>query len=521
MTGYWSYLRLRIRTGWASIVAAPVVLGALLVAVANQLASRYPTPASRETYAAAYQGLHGVSSFQGRGYELTNLGGMLANEMGFLSLVLFPVAGILLAIRHTRAVEDAGLLEILTAGRIGRWTPLAAGATVVTISALLTAALPSALLIVLGYPVRGSLLYPTALALFLLTYAAVGLVASQLAQAAPQAYGLALAVFLATYLLRAVIDVRHRSGTWSSPESWLAESRPFADRPTVWPWVAYLGSIVVLTGLAGWIAGRRDLGSGVLTPRPGPTRAPRWASASPAGLLVRLTRGSALAWLIGSGVFAFGFGLLGNDLKDLAARARPEEANAAFDTLVALYAQINALFAAAVGVQAVLAWSREERSGRLGWILSTAVGRSRAWICATAVAVGWSLLTLAWTGLLTGLGLALGLDENSGFGEGLTATLAYAPAVLFVTATALLLTAATPAAASVGWALVGWGLVVTLLGDALGLGQALRNLSPFEWSGAVPLDAWNSARALVTTVGAGLGLTLSITLFARRGLVKG
>ncbi|MFG1928846.1 hypothetical protein [Cryptosporangium sp. NPDC048952] len=511
---------LLLRTGWASLLVVPAVLVVLVAAVAVQMVNRYPTPASREVYAAAYAGVSGISAFQGRGYELTDLGGMLANEMGFLSLVLFPVAGLLLAIRHTRAVEDTGHLDILTAGRTGRLAPLTAGATVVAISATLMATGASAVLLGLGYPARGSLLYPAALALLLLTFAAIGLVAAQLAQTAPQAYGLALAVFLLTYLLRAVIDVRHASATWSSPGSWLAETRPFADRLISWPWVAYLLVIVAFTGLALRISQRRDLGAGVLTPRPGPARAPHW-TASPAGLILRLTRGSALAWLIGSGIFAFAFGSLGNDMQILMSRTRPENAGVALDTLVALYAQINALFAGAVAVQTVTAWSREERLGRLGWILSTAVGRRQAWLSATAITGGWSLLTLASTGLLIGLGLALGLREGSAFTDGLTATLAYAPAVLFVAAAALLLAAAVPAATAASWTLVGWGLVVTFLGDPLDLGQGLRNLSPFEWSGQVPLDPWRQAQAVTTTVCAGIGVLLSVALFRRRGLMKG
>lgn len=520
MSGYWSCVRLLARTGWTSLLAGPLVLVALLAVPAGQMVDRYPTPASRAVYAAAYEGVNGIASFQGRGYELTRLGGMLANEMGFLSLVLFPVAGVLLAIRHTREIEDTGQLDILTAGRIGRVSPLAAGATVVALSALLTAALSTVMLLALGYPARGSLLYAFALALFLLTFSGIGLVTGQLAQTAPQAYGLAFAVFLVIYLLRAVLDVRHRGGTWSNPESWLAEVRPFSDQLIVWPWIAYLVSIVVLTAIAMRIAGHRDLGAGVLVPRPGPNRAPVWAS-SPAGLLFRLTRGTALAWLIGSGVFAFAFGLLGNDMADVVRGARPEEATTALDTLVALFAQINALFAGALGVQSVTAWSREERSGRLGLMLSTAVDRRWFWICAAAVTLCWPLLTLAWTGLLTGVGLRFGLRDVSALGEGLTATLAYTPAVLFVTAFALLLVSITPAAAPIGWILVVWGLVVVFLGNPLGLSQGLRNISPFEWSGQPPLEAWAQLPALATAVAAVVGLLLSTAVFGRRELTNG
>lgn len=520
MTGYLSCVRLMARTGRRSLLAVPLILTALLAVPAGQMINRYPDAASRAAYAAAYEGVTGIGAFQGRGYELTRIGGMLANEMGFLALVFFPMAGLLLAVRHTRAIEDTGQLEILTAGRIGRPASLAAGATVVALSALLTAVLSTALLLALGYPARGSVLYAFTLALLLLTFAGIGLVAGQLAQTAPQAYGLGFAVFLVTYLLRAVLDVRRRSGTWSNPESWLAEVRPFSDQLVFWPWIAYLTTIVILTALAVWIAGRRDLGAGVITPRPGPKRAPAWAS-SPAGLLLRLTRGSALAWLIGSGVFALAFGLLGNDMAEVMTRAQHQTTSTAVDTLIALLVQINALFAGALGIQSVTAWAREERSGRLGWMLSAPVDRRWSWLSAAGVALGWPLITLIWTGILTGLGLRIGLGESSALGQGLSSTLAYLPAVLFITVLAMLLCSITPAAAPLGWILVVWELVVAFLGDPLDLSQGLRNISPLEWSGQPPLENWAQLPALATVVAAGLGLLVSTRLFGHRELTNG
>jgi ABC-2 type transport system permease protein len=103
----------------------------------------------------------------------------------------------------------------------------------------------------------------------------------------------------------------------------------------------------------------------------------------------------------------------------------------------------------------------------------------------------WSLLTLTWTGTLTGLGLWIGLDQPGDRRRGLTSTLAYAPAVLLVVALALLLTRRLPRACAATWLLVGWALVVTFSGDLLHLDGWLRDLSPLEWIGKVPLDAWD------------------------------
>ena len=82
-----------------------------------------PPQADRAQYAATV----GVSTvniaFNGRGYDLTSLGGITAFEIGITGQLLYPLVGMILAIHLTRRQEEAGRIELLTAGRLGALTP--------------------------------------------------------------------------------------------------------------------------------------------------------------------------------------------------------------------------------------------------------------------------------------------------------------------------------------------------------------------------------------------------------------
>ena len=506
MTGSARCLALLLRTGRAAVAAWVVTVVTLVAVTAAKLVAMYPTQAGRDAYAAAYRGVAGTAALQGRGHDLANPGGMLANELAAVALLLLPVMGAQLGVRFTRAVEEAGRLDLLTAGRVGRLAPFAAGATAALVTMLLAGALSTGALLALGYPVAGTIAYGAALAAFGSTYVAVGLVAGQVTRSAQQAYGIGLVVAAGTYLLRAVLDVRQVAVTWTNPQSWLAEVRPYGEHPPAWPWLAFGVTTAVLVAAAALLAARRDLGAGLLAPGPGPAGASARLR-GPVALAARLTRGTRLAWLAGAGTFAFGFGFLAPDMQQLTSRTG-QAAGAGIDQVLVLFVQLDAVLAACAAVQVVQVLALQERAGRAGWVLSTTASRWRTWLGTAALATAWSLVTLAWAGAGTGLGLWAGLHRASEVRHGLGAALAHAPAVALMAAVAALLAAIGPRVVVAAWALVGWALVVAFLGDLLQLPPALRRLSPLEWTGRVPLEGWDRPAALV------LGLVTAAVLAA-------
>nr|BFE74713.1 hypothetical protein GCM10020092_080140 [Actinoplanes digitatis] len=138
-----------------------------------------------------------------------------------------------LAIAFTRSVEDTGRLDILTAGAVHRLAPSAAGVTAAAVPAALTVAFSTLALVLLGYPGTGSLLYAGGLGMFMVAFTAAGAVAAQCCRDARTAYVLAVGFWLASYLTRAVVDVRGWNVTWVNPESWLSRDPALLGRTAV------------------------------------------------------------------------------------------------------------------------------------------------------------------------------------------------------------------------------------------------------------------------------------------------
>lgn len=509
MTGVWQCLRLLLRTSWTSVVGWPVALAVLLWSAAASILDMYPDEAHRLLYSQTAASSVATRVFQGRGYDLSLPGGILAQEMGIIALTLFPLVGVFLAIALTRSLEDRNYLDIITAGLVGRFAPVVSGMLACCVSALLTGVLGGVILLATGYPWAGSIWYAGSLVVFLMFASAIGLLAGQLFRNAREAQYLAIALILGCYLLRGYIDVNSVDATWSNPISWFAETRPFSGSPQLWPFVAYLAAASALSAAALWAATNRDLGGGMFSSRPGPPVAsPRLSS--PVSLIFRLTRETGIAFMIGGGATAFVFGLFAREMASSGLNAR-----------LVLLMQVNALFACAVAVQTAQIVISEERAGRAGRVLSGPVGRS-TWLTSAGLAVGgWALVMLLWTGLVSGAGLALSLEDASQVGDAVLDTLAYAPAALLVVALACALAAVHPRLAAATWLVVVWSAVVTLRADLLQLGEAERRLSPLEWMGKVPLEQWAWPAAAAMSVIAVATFALSLLLFRRRDLVAG
>ncbi|MBO0901525.1 ABC transporter permease [Cellulomonas sp. zg-ZUI22] len=509
MTGVVGCLRLLLRTTWVSVLGWPVVMTVLLWSAAASILDLYPDAAHRELYAQAVTGSVATSVFQGRGYDLTTVGGILAQEMGIITLTLFPLVGAHIAVHLTRSLEDRGHLDIVLAGPVGRFAPVVAGMLASTASAVLVGVLGYLTLLGAEYPGAGSARYAAALTLLMVWASSLGLLAGQLARTSRDAHQLAFGIVLLCYLVRGFVDVERLDATWSTPMSWLAEVRPFASSPPVWPAVAFAVVAVVLSAAALWVTAHRDLGGGVMQPRPGRAEASP-VLRGPTALVARLTRAPSLAFLVGGGVVAFVFGLFARDMASEGLEAR-----------LVLLVQVNALLAAAVAVRCALVTAQEERAGRTGRVLAAPLSRERWLGSAGLVAAGWSLLMLAWAGLLSGLGLAIALEDDARVADGLRDAMSFAAPVLLVGALTVLLGAISPRLAPLGWVVVVWAAVVALRADLLRLSDTARHLSPLEWMGKVPLETWDRGAAAGMAAVAVALFAVSLVLLRRRDLVAG
>ena len=279
LTGLWPLMRLALRRGRIWWPAWIVFISVQVVATAGAYESLYPTPQSRSGLGAAMGQNTSLRALYGRAFDLTSAGGFTAWRMGGFAAAIISLMSLLAVVRHTRAEEEAGRLELLRSGVVGRHAPLAA-ALLVTIGAnVILAGIVIAGLIFESTSMAGALALGLGFMGCGIVFAGVGAVTSQISENARPARGMAASVLGAAYLLRAVGDSSDTAPwlSWLSPIGWSQQMRPFADER--W-WVLGM-SLVVGVGLivlAVVLEGRRDFGAG-LRPAPlGPNRAaPRLA----------------------------------------------------------------------------------------------------------------------------------------------------------------------------------------------------------------------------------------------------
>jgi ABC-2 type transport system permease protein len=457
----------------------------------------YPTAAQRELLAAAGGSNPALVFLYSRLYG-DSVGALTAWRYGVWATIFAAMMSIFIVVRHTRADEETGRLELIGSAVVGRRAPLTAGVAVAVAGNTALAVLVSVALIVVGLPPAGSIAMALAIAIGGIAFACVAALAAQIARGARAARGIALGALGAAYLLRAVGDSGN-SGllpklSWLSPLGWSELVRPFAgDR---W-WVLALpaGLALAAAGAAYLVAARRDYGAGLLSDRPGR----RQASPSLRGVfgLAWRRQGSLLAsWMAGFlfagiifGAAGKGIGsLLGSSsqLRDLFTKLGDQ--TAITNAYLAAVMTLAGLVAAAYAVAAVLGLRSDELSGLAEPVLATAVSRLRWVLSHLMIAVTGAAALLASAGLSVGLGYGLRAgDVNVELPKLFGAALLQLPASLTVAGVAIALFGLLPSACvGGGWAAVAGSLLMLLFGPLLRFPQWVLDLSPFTHAPKLP-----------------------------------
>ncbi|MBE3073923.1 MAG: ABC transporter permease, partial [Actinobacteria bacterium] len=258
-----------------------------------------------------------LRAMYGPAFDLNSAGGFTAWRIGGFAAVFIALMSLLAVIRHTRAEEEAGRLELLRSGVVGRHAPLAAALLVTVGANVVLATIVVVGLISERAPLAGAVALGLGFVGCGIVFAGVSAVSAQISENARPARGMAASVLGAAFLLRAVGDSTESTTwlSWLSPIGWTQQTRPFADER--W-WVLVIPLVVgaALIALGVTLESRRDFGAGLRPAHLGPERAAAGLSTA-AGLAWRLQRGSLLAWTTGVAVFAGAIGSVANGVLDI------------------------------------------------------------------------------------------------------------------------------------------------------------------------------------------------------------
>ena len=189
----------------------------------------YPGESQRVAAAEAVNSTSALVALYGRINDPTSLGELSLFKLTAFGAALTAVLMVFIVIRHTRADEEAGRLELMAAGRLGRLAPLAAALLVAIGASLLLGVISALALIGAGLAVAGSFAFGLGWAMTGVAFAAVAGICAQVTTGARAARGLALLLVALAYAVRAVGDLSEGTWlSWLSPIGWMQQVRAYA-----------------------------------------------------------------------------------------------------------------------------------------------------------------------------------------------------------------------------------------------------------------------------------------------------
>jgi ABC-2 type transport system permease protein len=528
LTGTGALARLAARRDRMMLPVWIYVLTIFVVSTGYSFKHLYKTPASREAITAGIAHDPATLAIAGPVYG-DSVGALTTYKVGAACAVLAAVMSIFIVIRHTRADEEAGRLELVGSTAVGRNAALAVGLLLAAVANFVAAALITAGAAAVGLPAGGAAALGLAIGCTGLLFAAVGAVAAQLSGSARGARAIGICVLIVAFLLMSVGAAAGSSGSlrwvlWLSPLGWASEVRPYTgDRWLVL--ILPLAASAVAAAVAALLATRRDLDAGLVPPRPGPAHAGMLLRGplAPLGLAWRLQRAGLAGWAAGAAVFAAAFGsiagsigsMLGSSSAVRTAIARLGGQSAMTDAYLAATMTLLGLVVAGYAVSVVLRLRSDETADREELLLATAAGRLNWAGSQLLVGVVGAAVVLGTAGLAAGLasGLRAG-DPGTAVPRLLGAAFAQLPAVLVVAAVAAALFGLLPeSCVAAGWTALGVAALLVLLGPTLRLSQWVQDISPFTHVPRLPGGvftaeplAWLSAVAVVLAAAGLLGL---------------
>lgn len=522
LAGTGPLLRLSLRRDRVSLPAWLLGLGGLVVASATAVPAVYDTPEKIAGYARSVGSSPVSYLMSGRQAGLDTLGGVVANEISQVAQLGVALMVVFLVVRHTRAEEESGRAELLRSTVLGRHAATAVALVLASAAALLLGIVTTLAMLAVEVDATGALTYGAGLTLLGAVYAALALVAAQLASSARGALGLAGAAVGVGYLVRGLGALQDTALVWASPFGW-AQGLDAFGRERWWPALLLVGATAGLLALAGWLTAHRDHGGGLLAARPGPEHA-AGRLGSPLGLALRAQRGLLLGWGAGLATLGLLYGAVLPTLPDLVA-SNPEIADVfggsagAEQALVLAFLRyvhvLLALLVAAAAVASTLHLRAEEEAGRLELLLATPARRPQVLLAAVTVAA----LAVVVLSALAGLGLGVGELAATpgagvaGLGTRVVDQLAYGPAAAVLAGLAVAVVGLQPRWSVLAWAALALVGTQVLLGETLRLPDSVLAASPFEHLPGLPVEPFTVVPGAVE-----LGVAAALVVLGLVGL---
>lgn len=482
--GVGGLLRLANRTERLPSGVGVLVVPVLLLATTAALAPLYPDRASRLDLAAGAASNPVFRVLLGPLHDVSGIGVLSFWRVGMPALLVVAILMAVTVTRNLRSAEATGQMELLRSTAMAPTAPVAAAVVVALTSTLVTSVLVGVVATAVGVPVVTALGLGVQAACAGAVGTGIAVVVDQVVTTGRTAIAASSGILVVAFLLRGVADT---AGAWSwlawlSPLGWVERIDPIG-RPSALGAFACVGALVVGVAAATAIARRRDLGAGLIRPRPGPGRA-RWPVSL--GTVTAVTIGPSLRpWLGGAFAYCVLVGLLLGSVDSLVGSGGTADLVEKLgrradltDALVNTVLGIVGVVAAAAAVAVIGSLRSDDRAGRGEVLLATAVSPARRLGVTTVLAAFAAVVVpvLAACGLTVGRLIASA--EGPSVGAMVVAALGGVPAAQAVASVGVAAYGFGPRWAAVGWIAVVGDLLLGPLGTLLGAPGWLRDLAP-------------------------------------------
>ena len=471
--------------------------------VAPAMANMFPDAASRTQFATSFNNPIMIA-MMGPIYGIDNYtaGAMYGGLMLLWYAMAVAIMNIFFVVRHTRADEQAGRVEVVRSLPTGRLANLnATMISAVMINALLgvLTGLSIAVLGIEDMGFAGSMAFGISSATVGLVFAAIAAVFSQITSNASGATGASFASIGMFYMIRAAGDMQSNEiVACISPLGLVLRTQSFVQN-NIWPSLLLVAIAVVLSAVAYKLNSIRDLGQGFIAARPGrATASPLLRSSF--GLTWRLLRTMLLTWaavmFVLGGSYASVIGEISSFIGDspeyltiigvptdmLATLSEADKSKLIVDSFGTFVTMMMTLVAIVPLLNAVIKVRTEEVDGRAENVLTRAVRRCRYMsgfiILAYVASVVIQFLTAS--GLYVVAAAVAGADNPFTYSELLKAFFAFLPALWIMIGFAVLIVGMLPKAIGVVWGYFGVVVFTSFIGRLV-LPDWMMNITPLHF----------------------------------------
>ncbi|MEG0685721.1 MAG: tetronasin resistance protein [Erysipelotrichales bacterium] len=452
------------------------------------------------------------------------IGAMYTNEMLLFSGLFAMVISILHIVSHTRKEEDLGLSEIIRSFKVGRHANSLALMIEVILINIIIGILIALLMVSFNVPTinfEGSLLFGFSIAGAGILGAAIALVIAQLVSNSSAANGLSLSVVGILYILRASSDISNVNLSMLNPMGWIYLTYPFVKNN--WLPIIYIIIFSFIFILIGFILeSKRDMGSGYFPEFQGRANAKK-SLLSIRGYLLRINRGTIIAWLVTFTLLGVAYGSIYGDMQtfinsnDMLKEMFSQTGYSIEESFSATIMMVIVVLIAILPIVIINKLFVEESRGRLTTIMSTKVSRFNLFWTTIIIAsiIGAIAILLSAGGLgLTAISVMKDSDMN------LIDFIKAYPSILFFIALASLFLGWLPRHAKVVYIYLGYSFVLNYFGDLVNIPNWLMNTAVHSWIPHIPVKEFNLIIFLCITIISILMIVIGYLGYKKRDMIE-